>query len=348
MIVYVVAFATCLFFSKCYINFEKKYRYNPNSFLNFCHFIITFAPLWFISAFRYDVGTDYFGTYVKYYDHTKLGMKPYKDFLFQYLNDLLVKLNLSYVWLFAITSFIFLYFIFRCIFSYSKRPLFSIIILFASSVFFNSLNNVRQYMALALALYSYLNNNKIKKIVLLFFSIGIHFSSILFIPIMFIKRFKFSFKALLIFGFLLITIMTPITIIFLKNIVANTRYAYFIGSIGTGYSLLFVLMNFSILLMMLLYFQDDNQLSSYIFLQSIVCYLCLCSCFIQNEEMWMRIIRIFTIFQIISIPNISFNIKKVSYRQIYDLINFFVCIVYTIYTVIIMGGQEILPYHFVF
>ena len=99
MFVYLSAFIFTLFFAYLY---SKVHNKRIKKFM----FLLVIFPFWFISAFRYDVGTDYFNTYVKYYEHTKLGWKPYRtEPLFQLLNNVLVRLNCNVVWLFIITSF---------------------------------------------------------------------------------------------------------------------------------------------------------------------------------------------------------------------------------------------------
>ncbi|MDE7384823.1 MAG: EpsG family protein, partial [Anaeroplasmataceae bacterium] len=131
MLVYLFGLCLTLFFSNLYIsnyNSGKKTKTFSNyNFKKVICFLLAIFPFWFITAFRYDVGTDYLYTYVKYFEHFQKGWRPYShEPLFQLLNICLVSLNLSYVWLFAISGFIIIACMFYYIFKYSPMPIYSV------------------------------------------------------------------------------------------------------------------------------------------------------------------------------------------------------------------------------
>lgn len=341
MFVYLSAFIFTLFFAYLY---SKVHNKRIKKFM----FLLVIFPFWFISAFRYDVGTDYFNTYVKYYEHTKLGWKPYRtEPLFQLLNNVLVRLNCNVVWLFIITSFIFLFFVFLIIFKYSKNYIVSIIVFFVSSIFFNSLNNVRQYLALSIALYGVLNNNKIKKIIFIIVASMIHLSACLLIIIVFIKQFKLNKRRYGIIS-ILMAILSPFVCVFIYYTLKNTKYGYFFDNIGTGFSLAFVLVNL-IYTFFNWYFYDENNIISELGCMQLLTFLfTLCSIILQNEELWMRIIRVFSFSQFLLVPCILEKCKSKIQCQSTCFVLTFSYILYTIYTVYTMGGLNVFPYNFIF
>lgn len=352
MMVYIIAFVLSWIFAKIYIYNKEKYLNTKcklsKKLLVGASFLLMIFPLWFISAFRYDVGTDYFNTYVKYFEHTKLGWKPYSEVLFQGLNDLLVYLNCDVVWLFIITSFVFLFFIFKTIVKNSENIFQSLIILFVSSIFFSSLNNVRQYVGLAIGLYGLMSTKNVKAIIFIIIGSMIHMSVILFLPFIFLKKLVFNKSSIIILTIFLL-MSSPILCYIIRVILMNTKYNYFINIENSGYPLLYIIVNFIILFFSLLYFKNkDEKMSFLVLMQIFSCVFCLCSMFLQNEELWMRIIRITSIFQILLIPKLCTSIKYRLDRRVVFFSILTAYGIYTIYTVYLMGGLAVFPYTFVF
>ncbi len=353
MLVYVTALLLTILFSKIYID---RYVYNDgrktkktNKSIKIIFFLLACFPLWFVTAFRYDVGTDYFFTYVKYFEDVKLGWRPYENEpLFMLLNEILVKLNLSVVWLFAISGAIIIIYTFKICFTYSDNPVLSIVLFVFSSFFFASLNNVRQYVGLVLAIWGVLIHNKpFKSLVYIIIGGLFHLSNFVFLLFLLIFKVKLSKKNYLITTCVAV-ILTPLFAVVLVELLKYTRYSYFTFS-GGGYSLLFVLLNIFIYIISYIYYDEkDEAYRKYALLQLITLVLCVLSVFLNNEEFFMRITRITAFTQILLLPKI---IKRASSsRKKILLLVLILCAyaVYTGYTVVWMGGLEVLPYQFVF
>lgn len=359
MAVYIIGLITTLIFSSSFIKFRASHKNSKFSktidykIYSIILFSLAVFPLWFITAFRYDVGTDYFYTYVKYFEHTSYGWKPYEhEILFQLLNNALVSLNLNYVWLFAISGTLILCFLFYYIFKFSPKPLYSIAIFFCSSFFFNSLNNVRQYIAIAIAIIGFSQKKTLKAFVIILIASLFHLTAIVYIPLYIVMNFLFAKpvkKTTMVILSLFCILLSPLICLILKKVIAITPYAYFLDSQESGYSLLMIIVNMIIFIFTLFYYDSkDKTYQKLAFLQLITAFCCVCSIFFQNEEMWMRIIRITSTFQLVLLPKIVLKEKNQIYRFAIGALFIIIYSIYTIYTVYYQGGLEVFPYQFVF
>lgn len=361
MVVYLCAFILTLIFSYLYV---KKCRpvcpiggvsveNNPKNakteygLRRLLYFIVAVFPIWFITAFRFDVGTDYSYTYVKFFELTQLGQQPYNEWLFQLLNNLLVELGLSYVWLFAVCGAVINVITFKLIFDHSANPLYSIAIYFCSAIFFNTLNNVRQYVAIAIAVLAFFKDKNWKSLLIIAVACLFHSSAVLFFVFFILSKIRLNKTQLLVFSLILL-VVSPLAVLLLKDILSETRYSYFIGY-STGYSLMTVLINLGLTFLTLVYYDEkDKKFRMLAIMQLLSFILCIWSMIMQNEEFWMRLIRMPSFLQIILVPQILKNVKSSFTRNFLGLCILGAYSFYTIYTVIIMGGLEVLPYQFVF
>lgn len=295
MVVYITCFLVTMAFSYLFLHYKQSLKGSKFSktldykIYVFIFFLIVIFPLWFITAFRYDVGTDYFNTYVKYFEHTSLGWMPYKhEPLFQLLNSVLVAFQASYVWLFAISGFIILSLIFYYIFKYSPKPLYSIAVFICSAFFFNSLNNVRQYIAIAIAIVGFSQKNSIKAIIIMLIAMLFHLTAgfyiLLYVIIKFILNRSVHKKKFIILSFILL-LATPIGCIALKKLILLTPYAYFLETEQAGYSVMIILVNLFIYIFTLFYYDNkDKQFQNLAFIQLITVICCICSIFCKMKK----------------------------------------------------------------
>ena len=324
-----------------YNNFKIKTR------LKKVYFIVPMLPLLIISAFRYDVGTDYQHTYVPFFNQTILGYKPYDEILFQLLNDLLVFLKLDVSWLFIITSLVINVVVFYYIFKYSRNIYFSVIIYVLGSFYFHSMNNVRQYMAFSFCMIGFYQRNSVAALILYIIGGLNHFIGFIFIPIHFFVKIKVN-KDVLTLIFIIAIICIPlfnrVIIIFLQN----TKYYYFLNVDGS-YSLLLIILNTIITFIYI--FCLNNKLNrierKYFVLQLIATYFSFVSLFIRQEELWTRTIKVFMCFQIIALPNLITK-KDTLTRSVFMSGITLLFAIYTIYTVFINHGYDVLPYRWIF
>lgn len=128
---------------------------NTNNKFNKILFVLTFLPLFVVSAIRFNVGRDYMDTYVYTFNKILYGATHIRiDFGFYFLNKLIIIFGGSYQWVFIISSFIINFFICKSIYEQSEDKFLSVFIYICGTLYFFTLNGVRQSMALSLFYYS--------------------------------------------------------------------------------------------------------------------------------------------------------------------------------------------------
>lgn len=126
---------------------------------------LAFVILFLFSALRYGVGTDYFYTYAPGYIILRNGIYQYNYYepAFKLLNLLCIHFSSNYQWIFVTTSFITYAFLFVTIRKYSIAPKISFLVYFLTSMYFNSLSNIRQAIAMTICLLAFeflINSNQ--------------------------------------------------------------------------------------------------------------------------------------------------------------------------------------------
>ena len=116
----------------------------------FLGFLVVFV----FSSIRYGIGTDYFFTYVPGFIVLRNGVYSYTYYepAFLLLNRICIAISNNYQVLFAATSLITYGLLFAIIKYYSKFPRYSWLVYFGSSMYFNSLSNIRQGIAMMICL----------------------------------------------------------------------------------------------------------------------------------------------------------------------------------------------------
>lgn len=120
--------------------------------------VLSALPFLFVSGFRYDVGTDYYFTYVPLFNkleagasYSAAGTEPG----FWLLNKVILFFGGGTVWLFLLTSLFVVGFMWAGIYQQSAYPWASIVIFVLGEGYFISMNGVRQYMALAVVFWGF-------------------------------------------------------------------------------------------------------------------------------------------------------------------------------------------------
>lgn len=148
--VYIIMFV----FSIVMIYISNKYK--ENKIIRIVAFVLAGLSFFAVSAFRYDVGYDYINRYAN--DYIKLGKGiDVKNLELGY--KLLVRICLiftkDYAILFVVTSAIIIGLTFYTIYKESDYPAISVAIYFLTCFFFHSLNLMREYLAISVALFAY-------------------------------------------------------------------------------------------------------------------------------------------------------------------------------------------------
>lgn len=177
------------------IHLENRIILGPNIYLLFSCTI-----LFFMSAVRYGIGTDYV-LYNGIYNsgiETELNM----GWLYSSISTLFRNLNIDYQWFLAFNSLLYMSAVFFIIRLFSPYKYISLLILLGSYSYFSGMNTFRQFSSISIVLISLILLYKYKRIFLsiLMYVLGIamHSSSLLFIPLFLLKIIKFQSKGYLI------------------------------------------------------------------------------------------------------------------------------------------------------
>jgi len=230
---------------------------NKDNTTKYVYLYIAFLSVFFLSAFRYGIGKDYFNYLDIFIDISQNG----KDFNYDgrieigylWLNQLISFLGLSYDSLVIVVSFIFTLFIFL---SYPKKNKAVFHFFIFGVYFFVSFNLLRNSIAFAISLFAIMNfyfyNKNLKYFFFILVSSLFHISSLILIPFILINKelskFIFSKKitllTLVIIAFIFrnqvteIILMSPALSLFGYDSYATKQYYLNNAALGTGLGVL--------------------------------------------------------------------------------------------------------------
>lgn len=145
--IYILAFLFSLLFCWCSIHSKERAKWVT--------YFISTIPLTLLSAFRYNVGTDYQQTYEDGFITIKNGFNvDGYDWGFTLLNKLILLLTHDPQWLFIITSIIISYFIFNAIRKTSPNTILSFYLYFCGGMYFMGMNQLKQFLGMSICLYA--------------------------------------------------------------------------------------------------------------------------------------------------------------------------------------------------
>ena len=221
--VYFFIFVISIFFA--FLSTKTKGKYSD--VFRFLSFMILF----FFSALRYDISFDYSYTYVPNYYKIISGNQTYFEPAFVLLNKIVYVLFNNVDFLFIICSFITLYLVYNSVKNLSSNFFISTIMLFATRFYLYSFGQIRQYIAIAIFVYSikYIIKKDFKKyFVLIFIAFLFHKTAIIYFPIYFINKIKLSRKLYMLF-IALSPIFSPI-LNFIYIIIGTKYYQNYIDA----------------------------------------------------------------------------------------------------------------------
>ncbi len=364
MIIYIVMLTISLLFCFLSLKVESKKRKNVYAVLSSIPFIV-------VAGLRYNVGTDYMFRYVPdYISITNGNIVENVELLFLILIKLCILITHDYWLLFFISSFITFGLIFKTIYSESKNKMLSILLLFVSSIFFISLNLMRQYISIAILYSTYtllIKDKKIEWVISVIIASLFHTVSLLFLLAYFIKKKRFNIYIyslivlfIIIFGRSFVNFSISL---FSKFNVANLRkYAAYINIEGNFTWSYFLTESFVLFYYLsIVYFKKikTNSLENlYINCQYLVILFSMLNIY---NELFLRMAFIFSIFQLSGIPYFYYRSCKLkTKRYINDIINslfnpkvliIMIIILFSfrlIYSNIIKNTAEVFPYQTIF
>ncbi len=272
-------------------------------------YILSFLPFLLVSGFRYGLGTDYFGRYV--YDYSRI----YEGIEVKNLEigfTLLMKGTMFFsekpFLMFFITAFIISGCIFFAIAKESKDKVLSICVYFLLGFFFDSLNIMRQFLAISIIFIGFLFLIKRKKVffVLCVLMASLFHSTALIMLVLAFLDYKMLFPCKLFLPCLsvVLALNTKMIDIF-EFLLRNTRFnVYFSGKLFKGeISYLFILENLMFYLLMIHCYNKgyvrDKKAVLFINIQSLAL---LCMCLGSCHMLFIRVALYFSTIQILSVP----------------------------------------------
>lgn len=331
--------------------------------------ILSWVPFILVSALRYDVGTDYYYRYVPDF-RTILhgGDVGNLEIGFKLIVKLCTLITDDYQIIFVISSTIIIYLYMSTIFKDSKNKILSIALFFLGGFFFQSLNIVRQYIAIGIIFYSYkylFEDGKKQYYFLLGVAIActMHITSIVCLVMFFIKDKEiFNLRNTVILFVLVLLLKGPV-IDLARDIIANTRFSVYLGNAydkGNMRKLTILVNTLLYLFMYVLYkLKKDNNKDKiekrdlfYLNIQG----LCLIFILLSSEFLlFFRVAYFFMIYQIVSIPYfiMTSDIKMIrdkipNYERVLSTGMVFCFAVVLCYTNILHNDEEVSPYKSIF
>lgn len=153
--------------------------------------VLSCGGLIILSAFRYNVGTD-FDSYANRVVNDVFDGNSNKEILFQVIVKFSEFLG-STQWIFIITSVLFVYFIYKAIIDQSKNIWLSVFLIMFTTFYSFSLNAIRQALATAIFLFAikYISNKKFYRyLIWILIAAGIHKAALIYLPFYFLFKLK--------------------------------------------------------------------------------------------------------------------------------------------------------------
>lgn len=203
--------------------------------------LLSFGIVFFISGWRYGIGTDYFNYIDMYRYITSQGsiITAIKTFSnvepgFIILNYLVKYFFNDERYIFIVCSFVTLFFIYKGIWSFKSKINIGFALFIYLLLFHNiSFNAVRQFIAIAIVFYSmrYLFNRKlIMYLVFITIACSFHLTSIVMLPLYFIygNNYIKKYNRIIIYGFLCFSLLILDSLV--QNFFISSRYSDYISS----------------------------------------------------------------------------------------------------------------------
>lgn len=321
--------------------------------------VLSALPLIILSGFRqYEIGTDTKGTYLDIFYLVQNGRSSgIRDKGYALLNKVSLIFTQEYTGVLLLTAMIIGAFIFKAIYEQSVSPAFSIFLYVATSMYFNSMNVMRQTIATAIFLYAlkYVKEKKAwKYYILIALASTIHLTAIIYIPIYFWDRIKIT-KGKIMGGLLLLLILQSrvggmIYALFSRVKVFQNYFAhYYISSYNNeSFNIWSFLVEAMVLLLLLVVYnqaKEDLDYRLFLFLEVLSVAILLLSTVVPLAQ---RISWMFSFSKIIFLPKmIRFVTDKKLRIAVYGgVVTGF--ILYTYITVMLRGYNEVIPYQSIF
>lgn len=178
--------------------YKKKFVIKKSSIC----LLLSFMPLLILIGFRnISVGVDtlnYINTFYRIVSgKILLSDKEWLSFGFIFIIKIIGLISKNYVFYNIVIGFLTLFFIYKSIIDISTNPVFSLYIFISTCLFYQTFNQSRQMLAIAIVLYSYkyiINNNFKRFLFYAILAFSIHKSAIIILPFYFFTNSKINKK----------------------------------------------------------------------------------------------------------------------------------------------------------
>lgn len=274
-------------------------------------FVFVFLVLGLFSAFRYGIGIDY-TSYIMHIERIANGLPSNMEPGFQYLAKLIMFITNDPIMVIASASIITSYFYISAIYKQSNDIKLSIFLFLTWGYYFFTFNTIRNYLALAIVVYSiiYLFDKKYYKFIFWVLIASLfHKSALICLPFYFIASKKINKQTYL------LILMVSILLFLFKDFLRDVAFWFYPQYEGTVYdsgrvSIFNILKSSAVLLFGVLYYRrikSDFKLRTYFNLNVF-------SLIIYTSLYWIpeisRIGFYFNIVMIFLIPNLTILINK--------------------------------------
>lgn len=308
-----------------------------------------------LAAIREGIGTDYYLYKAIYMSQTEESHEL--GWAYNLLSDFSRFVGNDYQLLIAINSFIFISVIYYFIKNFSDYKYISLITFLGTYSYFTSYNTFRQMTSIAIVLLALIlfntHKKKIKGILVFILSVGVHKSSLMFMPLFLLYYVKLS-KALYatimiicLIGFFVIPESLKnelFNFVFKSNDFFYEKYSsstFILGEErGIANKVYFL---FYWVISMILAFKNNNQNSKHRWIEQCFLLYFIVNSFLPYSGMVHRMSMFFELFVIVIIPKFIFLQQTEKVRNILKLaviIIFFLKLLY----VLLLNGGEVVPY----
>ncbi len=228
--------------------------------------VISALILTLVSALRYEVGTDWYIYYEHFYEVSETGAGFYEEG-FNILNKIVYFIYPNFSLMIAVCSVINCGFVFKAIYDNSINYAFSILFFVIGSLYFNSMNQIRQSMVIAVFLYTikFIKQRKLLKYLIIIIALStIHISAVILIPVYFLYGLKVKISVHALVLGLSIALIIPLNYV-IEFIISKTRYAWYLQSVYaqmTNFYLIGFLFYLALLMLYVFYYyygEDDED-----------------------------------------------------------------------------------------
>lgn len=314
---------------------------------------ISLLPIIIAVAIRYDIGWDYLEVYTNgFFVIGNAGnLHHFTEVPFNWLVKIIFDVsNGNPDWLFIVCSIITFAFVSKALKDQSVNVVFSILLILLTRYYFITLNIVRQAIAMSIILcsYKYLKERNVKKYILtILLASCFHMTALIYIPVYLLYKIDWKKKKNSVILILLIIFAIPAYFLVMKY----TKYGKYIGSVYQGNQFLWHELIISGVVLLIATLQrkhvkiEKEYFDTYYILQIITFILSILSRFLPTAD---RIIWLFYGQNILFIPLIIRNLKKIEQRMFLAICLTIMMSVTVYCQTMIKDSFNIIPYKTIF